>query len=786
MSTSTFENVLKGLAHASWQAAVLGILVLVTTWLFRSWLTARWRFALWLVVVVRFALPITMAAGWSLFSLFQQSPPAQVVMDVPQASTSISERSTTEVVLVKPLDKQATVPSLPSVEEIPGTVEPPQQPTSSLSWVHLVGGIWLVVLTLLLGRQAIMALRFRNQCKQWSTPIESALDELFARCLKETELNRKVSLRLAPGNLGPGTFGIWKPVVVVPEKLIGQLSDSELRLLLLHEFEHIRRRDVLIDRLSSLVVAVHWFNPIAWLTLHSLRRERELACDEAVLSRLSDSEPRQYGHALLQIAQRLPRLAPPATTIGIFGNERFLIRRIQMIASYRQSGRLQQAFGSTILAALLVFGLTDAKPKEAAAVEEKAKAVASEEGIKIAGSCVDKDGKPLAGVKVAVYRDDHKHPIEKPIHEVVTGEDGKYQFDTLPESPLENGLHQFYYVVTASKAGLASSIFYAGRFNDNYPFRLAPAATLQGKVTDQQGKPIAGALVSVPPSPIPSIQSAITNERGEYQISDLSEFDLKNEQSRPLGKRTFAVLAGMGFGVSHLRYASKYGMFTKAPSTVNIVMEPPARIEGIVIDKSTGKLAANVSVQIGSIDYDNPAFQDVQSDLQGKYIANNLPAGKYTIWANSPDHAHIAIENVKVKSGDLVKAPPLELIEGSVVEGQILDSVTGKPFQAEAFRTPLTVALWGPSHPKSSNRHALQAVDKEGRFRFLVPPGVQYLSIADGKYWPRTHSRTLFEQGIEVKPNEVVRVVMKVVPEGISAEANPKMGIELKRITKPK
>jgi len=65
------ERGLEYLIQATWQAGVLGLLVLVVTTLLRDRLQARWRFALWLVVLVRFAIPVVPSApwGWAPFSI---------------------------------------------------------------------------------------------------------------------------------------------------------------------------------------------------------------------------------------------------------------------------------------------------------------------------------------------------------------------------------------------------------------------------------------------------------------------------------------------------------------------------------------------------------------------------------------------------------------------------------------------------------------------------------------------------------------------------------------------
>src|SRR6185369_17009414 len=109
---------------------------------------------------------------------------------------------------------------------------------------------------------------------------------------------------------GPATCGIVRPRIVLPQTLLDRLSPGELRLVLLHELVHVRRHDVLVDQLIGLITILHWFHPVAWVSRYFLRRERELACDAAVLDRAPTWEVADYGHVLLKTAESLAMMAP--------------------------------------------------------------------------------------------------------------------------------------------------------------------------------------------------------------------------------------------------------------------------------------------------------------------------------------------------------------------------------------------------------------------------------------------------------------------------------------------
>ncbi len=111
---------------------------------------------------------------------------------------------------------------------------------------------------------------------------------------------RECELRLAQSEHGPVTFGLFRPVILLP-KTATAWPRARLHAVLLHELAHIRRRDGLAKALSALVCAFYWPNPLVWLGARRLRREAEMAADDAVL--LNGVRPSHYAGELLTLAE---------------------------------------------------------------------------------------------------------------------------------------------------------------------------------------------------------------------------------------------------------------------------------------------------------------------------------------------------------------------------------------------------------------------------------------------------------------------------------------------------
>ncbi|MEP6506928.1 MAG: M56 family metallopeptidase [Gemmatimonadales bacterium] len=100
----------------------------------------------------------------------------------------------------------------------------------------------------------------------------------------------------------PMTWGILEPTLLVPAAS-GDWPDWKCRNILLHELAHVERRDCLTQFVAQLACAVYWFNPLVWVAAHRMRVERELACDDRVIS--AGSIASDYASNLLDVARSL-------------------------------------------------------------------------------------------------------------------------------------------------------------------------------------------------------------------------------------------------------------------------------------------------------------------------------------------------------------------------------------------------------------------------------------------------------------------------------------------------
>ena len=106
----------------------------------------------------------------------------------------------------------------------------------------------------------------------------------------------------SPAAPGPLAFGVWRRYVAFPRDFAERYDADERALALLHELGHHARRDLLANWAALVVLALHWFNPLAWRAFHAFRADQELANDARVLAACAPADRHAYGRAIVKAA----------------------------------------------------------------------------------------------------------------------------------------------------------------------------------------------------------------------------------------------------------------------------------------------------------------------------------------------------------------------------------------------------------------------------------------------------------------------------------------------------
>lgn len=160
----------------------------------------------------------------------------------------------------------------------------------------------------------------------------------------------------------PGIFGVFRPVLLLPQQVLIRLSRAQLDAIVVHEMAHVRRRDNLTYAVHMAVEALFWFYPPVWWIGARLIEERERACDEAVVRAGGNAET--YAEGILNVC-KICIESPLACAAGVTGAE--LKERIARIMAGKRTQRLNLssrlligAAGAMAVAVPLILGISNA------------------------------------------------------------------------------------------------------------------------------------------------------------------------------------------------------------------------------------------------------------------------------------------------------------------------------------------------------------------------------------------------------------------------------------------
>nr|WP_325212918.1 peptidoglycan DD-metalloendopeptidase family protein [uncultured Oscillibacter sp.] len=288
--------------------------------------------ALWWLAAARLLLPVELASRFSVYTLLEAL--------YPKAAPAAP------VVPAGPM-----VPAAPPVLIVPTqpAAAPTPQPAPAPFPVWTV--LWLSVGLLLAAWFLIRYVRWRRRFREALPADCPGLETWF-------QLRRKVEVRVTDQIAAPLTYGLLRPVILLPKTL--DLSDEEaLTCVLAHERAHIRRLDGLLKLALTAALCLHWFNPAAWLLYVLGNRDMELRCDEAAVLALGEGSRERYALALIRLAEN--QCAP----LCGFAHRNGMEERIRAIMSVKKKSLLACCLALALVLGITTAFATSAKPQEA-------------------------------------------------------------------------------------------------------------------------------------------------------------------------------------------------------------------------------------------------------------------------------------------------------------------------------------------------------------------------------------------------------------------------------------
>lgn len=258
---------------------------------------------------------------------------------------------------------------------VAGSQSPDPLPQAQISFLHRLPDIsysgidfvficWLtgfLTIILLQCYRHIRVIRFLRQLQ----PVGHRRVVLLLTSLQQRlHIRRSILVRTSTNNNMPFTYGIIKPVIVLPHQMVSHASVDELSAVLYHECIHIKRFDGIWNLVQCFVNAVYFFHPVIWYTDRQIRTYREMSCDEETHFYLHTIEQSTFSYSrfLVHMAEsystRNSYISPAHTFLNPSTHLRQRIKALLHFPHFRTPDIPIHAFGIILGLFLLFFPFT--------------------------------------------------------------------------------------------------------------------------------------------------------------------------------------------------------------------------------------------------------------------------------------------------------------------------------------------------------------------------------------------------------------------------------------------
>lgn len=251
---------LNGLIITTLVSSAFIILVLVLSPLFERYFSNKVKSGIWIILAVRMLIP------------YVPDEPLAPSLNIPVPEERYVIVDTSGISIEREPAEDAEAAAVTALSDI-------------------VLGLWAAGAAAFFGVNVIRYMMFRRRIRPHMIPVETDRG-----IIDDNKKYRRLKLYRCSCITTPMLMGIIRPVVLIPDREYGS---EELSMVLEHEAEHFRRRDIICKLIFLAVNAMYFFNPLVYIMVRDANDTIEYMCDESICADRDEKYREKYSLMLL-------------------------------------------------------------------------------------------------------------------------------------------------------------------------------------------------------------------------------------------------------------------------------------------------------------------------------------------------------------------------------------------------------------------------------------------------------------------------------------------------------
>lgn len=327
-----FLNIFEMVILSSLIGSIIALMILIIKRIFRDKLNPTFHYYIWLILLIKLIIPFGPESSLNFSHVYQ----SLYIQDSTNENSqnvhidSVKQPQGTDLEDYTPIN---------SFNHLDNNKLNPYIYIPFKNQIHiekLFFFLWILGVVLLICMFISAHKKLKQIVEASIKDVNKSHKEILYNCMNIMHMKTVVELLYCPKINSPSLCGLIKPKILIPINIVENINDEDFKYIIMHELTHLKKKDLLINLIITLLSIIYWFNPIVLYSLNKMRKDCEFSCDNHVISYLNEGENIQYGSVLIKVLELCGCSNRLAGTTSMVMNNSEIKRRILMISRYKK------------------------------------------------------------------------------------------------------------------------------------------------------------------------------------------------------------------------------------------------------------------------------------------------------------------------------------------------------------------------------------------------------------------------------------------------------------------